>query len=614
MSLVAGHPEIARHTAVLDELGELAERALADGRPDLAAVLVQSAAGVCALRHPGRFADERLEAVLAGCAASLPEVPWTGGEGVLHVLSNTSQVGGQTRLAWRWMERDGARRHSFVVPRPGGPAPGALVRAAAATGGVEHHVPGFEAGLLATAAALRELGARHDLVVLHVQPNDPIASLAFAGLGDRAPILFCNHADHCFWLGRDCADVVVDHRPVAGELAVERRGVPAARTATLPLPLEPVDVTTQEARAAARQRLGVSEATRIVLTIGSAYKYESGDRHLLDVLEPFVAADPATLLVAVGPTATGRWAEATAATGGRVVAAGVLGDLDDLLRASDVLVEAYPCSSGTAAVEAAQTGLPVVAWAPDAEEAALLGSAGAAAGLWPVLETGEELCELLALLLGDREAARAAGELAREAVAAHHDPDAWRAALSAAEAAARSLGPVAPSELATPPETLTATDVVLHHLHARTGHCQPLEIVDRWVAQARALVAWPEVERCFVPSLAGLSTHLELVRCYETALADPGPGEEATAVDALRTLVRAGIAVRGVVTLHPDRVAEAVPALEAALAAGADVDLDVTPTTDPASLLGASHLAIRTPADRLGPPRPHQLGTVPTGS
>lgn len=607
MTTTALHPEITRHAGVLDTLAGLAERALADWRADLASVLVQSAAGICALRHPGRFADERLEAVLAGVAAALPVVPWRGGEGVLHVLSNTSQVGGQTRLAWRWMERDAARAHSFVVPRPGGPAPEALVAAAARTGGREHHVPGFEAGLPATAAALRELGARFDLVVLHVQPNDPLASLAWAGVEDRPPILLCDHADHCFWLGRDCADVVVGHRPVAAALTHERRGVPRERTATLPLPLEPVHVTTEEDRAAARGRLGMSEGTRLLLTIGNAYKFESGDRHLLDVLEPLVAADPSTVLVAVGPSATGRWAQAAAATGGRVLAAGVLGDLTDLLRAADVLVEAYPCSSGTAAVEAAQTGLPVVAWAPDADEAALLGSAGAAAGLWPVLEDAGELQELVALLAGDRDAARAAGELAREAVLAHHDADAWRAALAGAEAAARALGPVTADELATPATACTATDLVLHHLHARTGHCQPIEVVERWVAQAEALVRWPEVEACFVPSLAGRTTHLELARCYEVAVADPAAGEEAAAVDALRTLVHAGIAVRGVIALDPFRVEEALPALEAALAAGAEVDLDVTPTAAPSDLLGHSHLAVRTPGDRFGGPAAHEL-------
>ncbi|HYF26258.1 MAG TPA: glycosyltransferase family 4 protein, partial [Baekduia sp.] len=366
-------------------------------------------------------------------------------------------------------------------------------------------------------------------------------------------------------------------------------------------------VTSEADRAAARERLGMPAATRLLLTIGTSYKYESGDRHLLDVLEPLVAADPSMLLVAAGPEPNGRWAAAAAATGGRVLAAGILPDLTDLLRAADVLVEAYPCSSGTAAVEAAQTGLPVVAWAPDAVEADLLGSAGAAAGLWPVCADAAELQELLLALTADPAARRAAGDAARAAVEEHHCPERWRAALDMAQTAARELGPVARDELAPPPADVTATDLVLHHLHERTGHCQPMEVVDRWVAQAEALAAWPLVELCFVPSLAGRSTHLELVRCFDVAVADPAAGEEGAAVDALRTLVQAGIAARGVVALAPERVAEALPALEAALAAGTEVDLDVTPTPDPDALLVPGCLAVRTPSDRFTGTPAHAL-------
>jgi hypothetical protein len=582
--------EIARHAAVLETVTEAAERCAADGRHETACALVQSAAGIVALRHPGRFADARLEAVLARVAGSaLPDVErGPGGGGVLHVLSNALEVGGHTRLAWRWMERDTGRRHSFVVTRPAGPAPDALVSAARATGGREIVVPGFEAGLLATAAALRAVAGAFDEIVLHVQPNDPLPSLAWTGVADRPPILFCNHADHCFWLGRDCTDVVVGHRPVAASLAAERRGIPAARTATLALPLDDVAVTSPSSRSEARARIGIPAAARVLLTIGSSYKFEGGERHLLDALDPVLAADPATVLIAVGPAPEGRWAQAATATAGRVLATGMLPDVGDLLAAADVFVESYPCSSGTAAVEAAQRGLPVVAWAPDAVEAALLGSAGAAAGLWPVATTAQELAELIETASGDVPG-----------LDAHHDPERWRDALADARAVAGALGPVARGELARPSDGVDETDRVLHELHARTGHCQPLEVVDTWVAQAQALAAWPALEACFVPSLVGRTTHLEITRCFESALVHPAAGEEASAVEALRVLVVSRLAATGVIALDPDRVDEALPALEAALAAGAEIDLDVTPTAAPGALAGPGTLVVRTPGDGL---------------
>ncbi len=65
-------------------------------------------------------------------------------------------------------------------------------------------------------------------------------------------------------------------------------------------------------------------------------------------------------------------------------------------------------------------------------------------------------------------------------------------------------------------------------------------------------------------------------------------------------LLIGGIATRGVVTLPPDRVDLALPALEAALDGGVEVDLDVTPTTTPAAEIHEGCLALRTPGDRLG--------------
>ncbi|MTD45423.1 glycosyltransferase [Conexibacter sp. W3-3-2] len=574
---------LAGHAATIDGIARAA-RACADaGRLETASALVQSAAGIAALRHPGRFAHPVLDDVLARASASLPDVAWVGGRGVLHVLSNALEVGGHTRLAWRWMELDGDRPQSFVVTRPvPGPTPPSLAAAAARSGGREWRVPGAQAGLLATASALRELAASFDLVVLHAQPNDPLPSLAFAAVTDRAPVLLCNHADHCFWLGRDVADVVVGHREVAATLARTRRGVPAGRTATLPLPLDDVPATDPDARTAARARLGIPAAARVLLTVGSAYKFEApAGGHLLDVLLPVLAADPAAVLLAVGPAPEGRWAAAAAQTAGRVLATGVLPDVADLLAAADVYVESYPCSSGTAALEAAQTGLPVVAWAPDAAQAALLGSAGAAAGLWPSARTAAELARLLA-----------APAPARDAVLAHHAPARWRATLADAITAPREGGPVRAAQLADPPVADAPEDRLLLDLHVGTGHCHAPEVVTRWAAQAAALAAVPAVERCFVPGLLGPTTHLELARCFTDAVVAPGPGEEATAVDRLRAILRGGLAQRGVVALPPDRVEAAFPALEAALAAGEEVDLDVVPTADPGSLLHAGALAV----------------------
>ncbi len=75
------------------------------------------------------------------------------------------------------------------------------------------------------------------MVVLHVHPFDvtrPI--MAFSAWPDRPPTILMNHADHAFWLGVSCSDVVATIRPAAAALATERRGVDPDRVVELPIP------------------------------------------------------------------------------------------------------------------------------------------------------------------------------------------------------------------------------------------------------------------------------------------------------------------------------------------------------------------------------------------
>ena len=68
---------------------------------------------------------------------------------------------------------------------------------------------------------------------------------------------------------------------------------------------------------------------------------------------------PDAVVLVVGPDDAGAWAEARARTGGRLRALGRLDDPSVVLAAADVFLDAYPCSSLTAALEAAALGVPV---------------------------------------------------------------------------------------------------------------------------------------------------------------------------------------------------------------------------------------------------------------
>ena len=120
-------------------------------------------------------------------------------ERVLHVVTECAAVGGHSRMAWRWIERDAARVPTLALTRQRGPVPDRRAGAVGARGGRVADPEGHD--LIARARELAALVDAADLVVLHVHPFEVVAPIALADRAGRPPVLLVNHADHCFWLG-----------------------------------------------------------------------------------------------------------------------------------------------------------------------------------------------------------------------------------------------------------------------------------------------------------------------------------------------------------------------------------------------------------------------------
>ena len=109
----------------------------------------------------------------------------------------------------------------------------------------------------------------------------------------------------------------------------------------------------------------------------------------------------------------------------------------------------------------------------------------------------------------------------------------------------------------------------------------------------------PLAERAHGPRLlATFAQGLDvLARVHPFAVAVPRPGaaEVAATVAALRDVAAAGVAQRLVLAVDPADVDAVVPLVEAALAEGPDVDVDLVPTADPAALVDPPWLAVAPP-------------------
>jgi hypothetical protein len=282
----------------------------------------------------------------------------------LHVFTEAYGTLGHTNLCRRWIQFDSQTIHDVALLDQNSRTPGNLVDAVRRAGGTCLILDPL-APFLERAEKLRDYAWQNaDVVVLHVHPDDVIATAAF-GVPGGPPVLFVNHADHSFWVGCSVADLVLDIRTSGHKWTKESRGV--GRAVVLPLPLvqslgEPDDnLSDPYQKRKIRRELGIPEEGIMFLTVGSAAKYDPVLGHdFVQTAVEILRECPDAQLIAVGPGDEGRWREARFATGGRLRAMGRQPDSTLFCKAADVYLEGFPAGSLTALLEAGESGLPFV--------------------------------------------------------------------------------------------------------------------------------------------------------------------------------------------------------------------------------------------------------------
>jgi len=429
---------ITRQRAVFLRVVGHGSSELDKGRAETAAAYAQIAADYAWHNHPGLFASPSLETLVRSLAHAVatpvPARRRTPGEPehILHVLTTALRVGGHTRLVWQWIRNDPQRRHSVVLTgqsglnRSGKPieVPRQLTEATQASGGEVTAMNDRDDDVLTRAAALRNLAAGFDAIVLHIHPYDAVPLVAL-DVDGRPPVIFLNHAEHVLWAGATVGDVVAHLREESAAVAEEFRGIERSRSFVLPVPLSSPQLPSRDD---ARRSLGLSDDAVVLLTVGTEYKYATRDgRHFVDALLPVLERHGRAVLVGVGPRDEGPWERAKIATGGRVVAFGRRDDLEVFHAAADVYLDSFPIGSLTAALEAALAGLPVVQC--ELPTPTLLPTTDAALAGHMIRAPLAEYGARISALVEDAASREAIGAATRERVLDVHTGETWASTL-----------------------------------------------------------------------------------------------------------------------------------------------------------------------------------------
>jgi glycosyltransferase involved in cell wall biosynthesis len=373
-------------------------------------------------------------------------------------LTVANDVGGHTRLAWRWIAADHGRRSSVALTGQGWHGiPQPLSEAVARSGGRVTDLSRSVGGFASRARRLRRLMAGSDVVVLHIHPYDVVPLLALESWEARPPVIFVNHADHVFWLGTSVTDLLVNIRQSGLDLAAGRRGIDPDRSSILPISIDPP--TGAVSREDARRALGIAPEAVVALSVAAAYKFEpAGGLDFVETLLPVLHQVPELVVMAVGPPDEGRWAAAAAHSGGRLRALGVRSDLDLLYAAADLYLDSLPIGSLTSLLEAGGRGIPLVTLRGDGAGMEILSVD--LPGLEDIVVAtadADGYGAAVARLASDREAREERGRRTGQAILATSTGAGWLASLDSACARAAELrrnprpllGPIAahPSDL-----------------------------------------------------------------------------------------------------------------------------------------------------------------------
>jgi hypothetical protein len=320
----------------------------------------------------GTLASDELENLLIALSKQVPVSPPhqiqpldSNKERWLHVLTKAYPVGGHTALVKCWIKSDSDNAsHSVVLTDQLTLRAPNLQQAVSNSGGGVHSIAEKHSPLL-RAAALRDLAHDVNVVVLHIHMDDIVPALAF-GVPSKTPVLLLNHADHTFWVGNSAVDMALNIRPASEYLTKKYRGI--KNSYLLPIPLEeihssgPNKIDKTILRKQTRQKLGIPKDSRVLLTIGTAHKYDPvRNLDFQQTALEIVHRIPNTYIIAVGPSKNNPiWAEAFTNSNGRIISVGIQQDLEPFHAIADVYGEGFPFGSLTALLEAGLSGLPCI--------------------------------------------------------------------------------------------------------------------------------------------------------------------------------------------------------------------------------------------------------------
>lgn len=271
----------------------------------------------------------------------------------LHVMTTPYKRGGHTKVVKRWIEfspKD--QKHSlFLLNAKLENIPDCFEQIIKDKNG-DITILDDSSNIIDKSILLRQIASKYEYIVLHTHMYETAHLIAFGNYNFKRPVIFFNHADHCFWSGVSIIDYCLSFRKSTKDLCENRRNI--KNNYLLPLPIEKIDNIVLKNK----KELGLPEDKKIILSVGESYKFNSLNYPNIDfasMLVKILEETPDTIAIIIGIDSKDNYfSNAINLTNGRIKTLEPINDRDifySYINACDLYIQSYPMPSAMALLD-----------------------------------------------------------------------------------------------------------------------------------------------------------------------------------------------------------------------------------------------------------------------
>lgn len=278
---------------------------------------------------------------------------------ILHVVSECYSVGGHSKVVARWIKYHAhGEKHSiyFTRMKKSGIDNIFFQRVMEASGkiytGKSHFLD------VTNALYLRYIAMKYERVILHTHMDDIVPLIAFGSEQFKRTVILYNHADHLFWLGASISHLICETRSWGLNFSKKYRGV--SENIVLGIPTANILYTHSTIKT---QR---GNDFKIITSIGMPHKFLAipGEFSFYNYMMAILESRDDVIFNIVGPTLSDypEWLSLIDNYGDRVRVHGkLIGDkYRYYLKNSDLIIDSFPMSGGTALSDVVESGKPTL--------------------------------------------------------------------------------------------------------------------------------------------------------------------------------------------------------------------------------------------------------------